>query len=116
MINPNRALCAGSPDPDMWFPEGEGLGQRVGSYGRPTIESQRKMIETALIAMDICRKCPVRADCLIEGMKEDNIEHGIWGGIMAGDRILLANSRRSGEVRAKALALAERIRLWKDIG
>jgi hypothetical protein len=105
-------LCSTHPNPDMWFPE-ELPHQRKG--GRPTRAQHRLMIDNAITAIAICMSCPVRARCLEEGMKEENIEHGIWGGMLAGDRITLARSRRSGTTREQALAFAEGVRAWQTI-
>ena len=102
-------LCSSHPNPDLWFPE------RGENQGRPTRKQHQTMVENALEAMSICRNCPVRARCLEEGMKEENIEHGIWGGMLAGDRITLARSRRTGNVRELAIAFAEGVRAWQTI-
>jgi WhiB family redox-sensing transcriptional regulator len=52
-----RAACRGSVNPDMFFP----------TQGRP--EPER---------VELCQGCPVRADCLREGL--DTGSKGIWGG------------------------------------
>lgn len=46
-------------------------------------------------ALQICKKCPVRADCLLEALQYDY--HGVWGGStydqrLSITRILLNNS------------------------
>jgi hypothetical protein len=48
-------------------------------------------------------------------MAEENIEHGIWGGMMAGDRIILARSRRTGTIREQAITFAEGVKTWQSI-
>ena len=66
-------------DPDLWFQE-----MPVG------FASQRKMQELSNninTAIKICGTCPIKAQCLEEGMKEENIAYGIWGGFMAGERL-----------------------------
>lgn len=105
-----KGLCSSHPNPDMWFPEEQE------SRGRPSRAAHQRMVESALKAMAICNHCPVRAQCLTEGMREENIEHGIWGGMLAGDRIILARSRRSGTIREQAIAFAEGVRAWQTIG
>lgn len=102
-------LCSSHPNPDMWFPEGQV------NVGRPTRKAHRIMVENAIEAMAICRECPVRARCLEQGMRDENIEHGIWGGMLAGDRIILARSRRSGTIREQAIAFAEGVKAWQSI-
>jgi hypothetical protein len=102
--------CTNHHDPDMWFPETQL------SVGRPSRKAHQDMVERAITAMNICQTCPVRAKCLELGMREENIEHGIWGGMLAGDRIILARSRRSGTIREQALAFAEGVKAWQTIG
>lgn len=105
-----RGLCSTHPNPDLWFPEEQ---QGV---GRPTRTARKRMVENAITAMAICQECPIRARCLESGMSEENIEHGIWGGMLAGDRIILARTRRSGTIREQAIAFAEGVRAWQSIG
>lgn len=102
-------LCTSHKDPDLWYPEGEP------SAGRPTRAEHQRKVERALTAIAICQSCPVRTDCLTEGMKEENIEYGIWGGLLAGERIKLARSRRSGSAREQAIVFAEGVRAWSSI-
>jgi len=107
-----KGLCSTHPNPDMWFPEEQPL-QRKG--GRPSRAKHQKQMENALKAIAICNHCPVRARCLEEGMREENIEHGIWGGMLAGDRIYLARTRKTGTAREQAIAFAEGVKAWQNI-
>ena len=93
----------------MWFPETQV------TQGRPSRAAHQRMVENALTAIAICQECPVRAKCLELGMAEENIEHGIWGGMLAGDRIILARSRRSGTIREQAITFAEGVKAWQSI-
>lgn len=55
-----RAACAASETPDLWFPEhGSGDGSAP--------------------AVRICRRCPVRKACLRHALDHD-ITDGVWGG------------------------------------
>ena len=103
-----EGLCSSHPNPDLWFPEEQGV------QGKPSNAARKRSIENALEAIAICRKCPIRARCLEEGMNEENIEHGIWGGYLAGERITLARSRRSGTIREQAIAFAEGVKAWQS--
>lgn len=58
-----NALCS-KTDPDLWFAVG-------------ALEHK--------VAKSICRKCPVRADCLSYAM-EAPVDHGIWGGFTERER------------------------------
>lgn len=105
-----KGLCSTHADPDLWFPE-----EQI-SRGRPSRRARTRMAYRATLAMSICYECPVRNKCLELGMREENIEHGIWGGMLAGDRIILAGSRRSGTIREQAITFAEGVRKWQTIG
>jgi WhiB family redox-sensing transcriptional regulator len=61
-----RGLCAGSPTPDLWFPE-------VGDS------------KSATEAKRVCRGCPVRADCLAYAIAL-RIRHGVWGATTPDER------------------------------
>ena len=77
-------LCAISDNPDMWFPDAP-----QGRIGR------QKMIalgENVAQAIAICNRCPRQEACLDEGMQSKNLSYGIWGGKLAGERILLADA------------------------
>jgi WhiB family redox-sensing transcriptional regulator len=56
----DRAACANSDDPDLWFPEHE---------------SQ----EALAAARDVCGSCEVARLCLKWAL-DNRIEFGIWGG------------------------------------
>lgn len=55
-----RALCSRA-DPDLWFPGEEDH-------------------ELAAAAIEVCSRCPVRADCLAHALAIGE-RHGIWGGL-----------------------------------
>ena len=61
-----EALCAGR-DTEVFFPEGD----------QPTI-----------IAKSVCRRCPVRPDCLAHAIGHRE-RYGIWGGFTEHARALL---------------------------
>jgi hypothetical protein len=73
--------CDGNENPDLWFPE---LGR--GGDGRSDARLVRKAKEVDL-ALAICKSCDKKAECLNEGMRPENINYGIWGGLMAGERL-----------------------------
>jgi len=80
MRNPNwRALglCATS-DPEIFFPEPEA---------------------SALAAIRVCMRCPVRAECLSWAIERDEW-FGVWGGTTEADR---HHYRRSGASLAQVL-------------
>jgi len=71
--------CSESKTPDDWFP---GLPQ-----GRRTRQTMTNLAVKVAKTIDICNGCSVRDECLEQGMLEADISYGIWGGVMAGDRL-----------------------------
>lgn len=102
-----KGLCSTYPNPDLWFPE------QV--QGKPSRASQSKLASEVSLALSICNRCHAKAECLIEGMREENIEHGIWGGMLAGERILLAGIDTNQSMRRDAVVFAEGVRRWQEL-
>jgi hypothetical protein len=74
----NEALCA-NEDPNLWWYENS-VGTKI----------QDDEAYKASLALRICNQCPVRSQCLEEGMRKENLLAGsIWGGMMASERALL---------------------------
>ena len=71
-----QARCADSGlDPDQWYPV--------------SIEPARARHEAAA-AIAVCIGCPVRAQCLEPSLRQWDIgQHGVWGGLVATDRVHL---------------------------
>jgi hypothetical protein len=40
-----------------------------------------------------CYACPNQAECLDEGMLPKNLSYGIWGGRLAGERLIMADEQ-----------------------
>lgn len=77
--------CTGDANPDAWFPEL--------TRGNP---SDTKMLALAIEvrrAIGECYTCPNQAECLEEGMQPKNLSYGIWGGRLAGERMLMADEQ-----------------------
>lgn len=77
-------LCTDYFEPDIWFPEtaSKAMSGATGFY-RPSTEYR---VQVSLEAILLCDVCPTKASCLVEGMREENINHGIWGGMMVSER------------------------------
>lgn len=77
--------CHGDENPDAWFPEV--------TRGAPAPAKMRVLgLETSR-AIILCKACPKKDECLEEGMKPKNLPYGIWGGRLAGERLLLADAK-----------------------
>ena len=101
-----QGLCTGHNNPDLWFSDTTETAGR----GRPSTSVENKMIEEALIALSICAKCPIKEACLAEGMKSENIDNGIWGGLLSGERIAASRINIKAKDRLNKISFARRVR------
>lgn len=77
-----QGACAGHETPDLWYPE---LPQ-----GRRSAITNTNIKAETQRAIVLCEGCPVKETCLEEGMQAENLPYGIWGGVTAGERLMLA--------------------------
>lgn len=102
----NPALCHDHDDPDLWYSEGSDNGTRGGN---PETRMQKNM-ERSYEALRICSNCPSKDTCLTEGMRRENLDYGIWGGMLAGERLLSAGEPILSSERKNKVAFAKRMR------
>ena len=76
-------LCANHPNPDLWFPA-------QGAYRGPT-----------QAAINICRGCPVRFECLEYALEKPERD-GIWGAMGEEDRARMRKTRQKQEAKRRA--------------
>jgi WhiB family redox-sensing transcriptional regulator len=91
-----QARCAASClDPDEWFPI------------TPDVAKAR---DQAANAIAICADCPVRADCLELSLRHpgDIGAHGVWGGLVEGERRALRRRWLAGTTVSEFLQVVER--------
>lgn len=106
-----HAACRQHPDPDLWW------------YVTSRFPDQQQLNALRVIeAKDICSTCPVKLECLQEGLVKENMNnrdgHGsIWGGLMTSERLLLqgvsptnVNVVREQSMVRRVRALSARIR------
>lgn len=101
-----NGLCYGHSNPDLWFSD----TIESDKQGRPTKETIVTAISNSRQALAICKVCPVKEDCLAEGMLPENIDYGIWGGTLSGERLLLAGVDISSNTRQANVRFAHKIR------
>lgn len=79
-----QALCQAHPDPDLW------------SYkGYHDADEQRYQVLRLVEALEYCGDCPVRNECLQQGLERENLVPGIiWGGLFTYERIKINGSRK----------------------
>jgi hypothetical protein len=104
-----QGLCTGHETPDLWFSEsvdsdGENSNTNVDSA------EYKQRITNVQTALAICNQCPVKAECFTEGMKRENLDDGIWGGSLPGERIILADVSVTWNNRGSKINFAHRVR------
>lgn len=105
-----RGLCSDHINPDIWFVD-------FGT-GRPSTTKFLAIIQEAKEAVALCEACPIKNACLAEGMEEDNLPYGIWGGLHAGERLMKLGHVRSDfaqqSEKGKAMDVYERMRPYLE--
>lgn len=101
-----NGLCRSHDNPDLWFSD----TIESDKQGRPSKVEVATAIRNSRQALAICKACPVKAECLAEGMQPENIEYGIWGGTLSGERLLLAGMTINSHTRKANVRFAQRIR------
>jgi len=101
-----KGLCTGHEDPDLWFSD----TTEVTGSGRLPVTTEQNMVQRSLVALAICARCPITKACLAEGMKPENVENGIWGGKLSGERIQLSFSNVRAKSRLNKVYFARRVR------
>lgn len=110
-----KGLCANNPDPDLWFSQ-----ENFDKGSRPTEHDKEVLVIRTLTALNICKKCPIKDTCLAEGMKEDNLDWGIWGGTLPAERLAVAGKPMAGHDRYNKVLFSNKVRtrqaLMKEYG
>ena len=102
----DTGLCHGSDNPDLWFSEAVEKDTR----GGPTRAQMDEAMSNSLQALEICSRCPIRKECADEGMRPENLDMGIWGGMMSGERMTLAGKKITKSDDKNAVAFARKMR------
>lgn len=78
-----QALCQAHPDPDLWSYKG---------WADP--DEQHYQVLRLVEALEYCRDCSVKNECLQQGLEKDNLVPGIiWGGLFSFERIKITKSK-----------------------
>jgi len=108
-----EGLCSSKEfDPDLWwndYPDNENTA------GRTTKLNTNKSIKDSRLALRICDRCPSKSACLEEGMRPENLEWGIWGGLTSGERLVRANAVGASDYRKHKVRFATLIRIGRPI-
>lgn len=77
-----EGACVSADDPSLWFAGADEPGQTVA-----TIRKQREAVE-------ICRGCPVLAECRDHALRTNEL-FGVWGGLSPSQRKRMRAQRRA---------------------
>ncbi len=106
--NQLQGLCTGSSDPELWF--SDTADQMNGKGKRLEPEVKARMVARTLAAISICSICPIKEACLAEGMKPQNIDFGVWGGTLPGERLAMTTRSKSSRDVANKMIFARQVR------
>jgi hypothetical protein len=104
-----QGLCTGHENPDLWFSESIDSDAENNRVNERSAEYQQR-IANVRTALSICNACPAKAECFAEGMKKENLDNGIWGGSLPGERIVLADASLTWNNRKSMINFAHRVR------
>lgn len=84
--------CNAHPDPDLWHYENS-----------MHADEQQLQVLRSIEAITLCRTCPVKEQCLQEGLQEENVQYWggagtIWGGLLLSERYRLLKHRSNERI------------------
>lgn len=84
--------CVAHPDPDLWHYENSMFADEKELQALRSVE-----------AISLCRTCPVKNQCLTQGLEDENLQDWggwgtIWGGELLSDRYMMANKTTNGAI------------------
>ena len=106
-----KGSCTGHENPDLWFSESISSDGNITGSNENSAEYKQRISNSAT-AIAICNTCPSKAACLTEGLKDENLENGIWGGLLPGERLILLNATLSWGGRMPMVRFAQRVRSY----
>lgn len=104
-----QGLCTGHENPDLWFSESIDSDADNNRVNERSAEYKQRIVNVRT-ALSICNACPAKAECFAEGMRRENLDNGIWGGTLPGERILLADVSLTWNNRKSMINFAHRVR------
>ena len=84
-----KGLCSGHPTPDIWH------------YDNSIFHDEQQLqVLNSAEAIQICNICPVKAQCLAQGLEPENMQYtggagSIWGGLLMSERHMLSTKKPS---------------------
>jgi hypothetical protein len=101
--------CVNHDDPDLWFAGEVDLPDTNSSVNKNS-EATQAEVDKAIVALSVCKGCPAKDNCLEIGMRGHQLYFGIYGGTMAGERLLQAGRSMKNSTNKNKLAFAHKVR------
>jgi hypothetical protein len=108
-LDVSNGLCVKHDDPDLWF-AGEVDLTDPNSSVNTNSQATKLEVEKAIKALSICNNCPAKDNCLELGKRGEQIYFGIYGGTMAGERLLMVGRSMKNSTNKNKLAFARKVR------
>ena len=108
-LDVSKGLCVKHDDPDLWF-AGEVDLTDASSSVNTNSQATKLEVDKAITALSICKSCPAKDNCLELGKRGDQLYFGIYGGTMAGERLLMVGRSMKGSTNKNKLAFARKVR------
>jgi len=108
-LDVSKGLCVKHNDPDLWF-AGEVDLTDASSSVNTNSQATKLEVDKAITALSICKSCPAKDNCLELGKRGDQLYFGIYGGTMAGERLLMVGRSMKGSTNKNRLAFARKVR------
>lgn len=105
----SNGLCVNHNDPDLWFAGEIDLLNTKTSVNKNSPATKAE-VDKAIVALSICKNCPAKGNCLQLGSHGTQIYFGIYGGTMAGERLVEAGMSRKNSTNKNRIAFARKVR------
>jgi hypothetical protein len=108
-LDVSKGLCVKHNDPDLWF-AGEVDLTDASSSVNTNSQATKLEVDKAITALSICKNCPAKDNCLQLGSQGTQIYYGIYGGTMAGERLVVAGMSTKNSTNKNRIAFARKVR------
>jgi hypothetical protein len=108
-LDVSNGLCVNHNDPDLWF-AGEIDLLSTNTSVNANSPVAKAEVEKAIAALSVCKNCPAKDNCLQLGSQGTQIYYGIYGGTMAGERLVVAGMSIKNATNKNRIAFARKVR------
>jgi hypothetical protein len=108
-LDVSNGLCVNHDDPDLWF-AGEIDLLSTNTSVNANSPAAKAEVEKAIAALSVCKNCPAKDNCLQLGSQGTQIYYGIYGGTMAGERLVVAGMSIKNATNKNRIAFARKVR------